>query len=122
MLAVLSEIEAEGALGPAIAERAARRRMAGLPQTFQHEDTARLLGDLALALAAVRKLLPADLPAEAAEPWLDAQAPGWRDSLPLRLNAEPRLEQDLSQESLTLSKAGRFDSRLYSTPGVAEGI
>lgn len=86
VLAVLSEIEAEGALGPAIVERAACRRMAGLPQTFQHEDTARLLADLALALAAVRKLLPADLPAEAAEPWLDAQAPGWRDSLPLRLS------------------------------------
>lgn len=84
VLAVLSEIEAEGVLGPAIAERAARRRMAGLPQTFQHEDTAWLLTDL--ALAAARKLLPADLPAEAAEPWLDAQAPGWRDSLPLRLS------------------------------------
>ena len=32
VLAVLSEIETEGALGATVAERAARRRMAGLPQ------------------------------------------------------------------------------------------
>ncbi len=73
-------------MGAAVAERAARRRMAGLPQAFQHEDTARLLADLALALAQALERLPADLPPEAAEAWLDAQAPGWRDSLPLRLS------------------------------------
>lgn len=86
VLAMLSEIEAEGALGPAAAERVARRRVADLPQTFRNEDTALLLADLALALAHARTLLPLGLPPEAAEAWLDQRSPDWRAHLPLRLS------------------------------------
>jgi len=41
---------------------------------------------LALALARLRALLPADLPTRAAEAWLDQQVDGWRDHLPLRFS------------------------------------
>jgi signal transduction histidine kinase len=40
--------------------------------------------------------------------------------LPIHLSAEPRLEMDLTSESIDLSKARRIDARLYSTTGVAD--
>jgi two-component system, NarL family, sensor histidine kinase BarA len=42
--------------------------------------------------------------------------------LPLHLSAEPRLELDLTRESIDLSKARRIDARLYGTPGVADAV
>jgi hypothetical protein len=86
VLAMLSEIEAEGSLAEIAAERIAWRRVCSLPQTFRHQDTILLLSDLALALARLRARLPADLPTQAAEAWLDQQIHGWRDHLPLRFS------------------------------------
>jgi hypothetical protein len=86
VLAILSEIEAEGSLAEIAAERIAWRRAGSLPQTFRHQDTILLLSDLALALARLRARLPADLPPRAAEAWLDQQVHGWRDHLPLRFS------------------------------------
>ena len=86
VLAMLSEIEAEGSLAEIAAERIAWRRAGSLPQMFRHQDTVLLLSDLALALARLRARLPADLPAQAAEAWLDQQVEGWRDHLPLRFS------------------------------------
>ena len=51
VLAMPSEIEAEGSMGEIAAERIAWRRAGSLPQTFRHQDTILLLSDLALALA-----------------------------------------------------------------------
>lgn len=86
LIGLVREIEAEGALGSAMAEAAARRRTAELPQAFQHEDTVRLLADLALGLVEARAALPAELPPEAAVGWLDAHRPDWRRALPIRLS------------------------------------
>jgi hypothetical protein len=86
VLAMLSEIEAEGSLAEIAAERIAWRRAGSLPQIFRHEDTILLLCGLALALARLRAQLPADLPTQAAEAWLDQQVHGWRDHLPLRFS------------------------------------
>jgi len=42
--------------------------------------------------------------------------------LPLQLSAEPRLELDLTHESIDLSKARRIDARVYNTPGMADAV
>ena len=74
VLAMPSEIEAEGSMGEIAAERIAWRRAGSLPQTFRHQDTILLLSDLALALARLRARLPADLPLRAAEAWLTSRS------------------------------------------------
>ncbi|MCC6006264.1 MAG: hypothetical protein JJU40_01150, partial [Rhodobacteraceae bacterium] len=86
LLGLLAEIEAEGPLAHLAAAPAARRRIIGLPQTLQGEDQAQLMAELALGLVALRSALPLDLPPEAALPWIEANKPGWRDHLPLRLS------------------------------------
>lgn len=86
ILSMLAEIEQEGALGEVAAERVAWRRVAELPHAFRHADTVLLLADLALSLARLRARLPPDLPTEAGEAWLDREAPGWRQQVPLRLS------------------------------------
>lgn len=86
LLALIGELEAEGALAAAAAEAKALRAVQDLPQVLRDEGQARLMAELALALIALRRALPDHLPAEAAVGWLDANRPGWRASLPLRLS------------------------------------
>ena len=86
LLRLINEIEAEGSLGHAVAEAVARRCSEDLPQVLRSEDQARLLADFALALIGLRAALPPGQPPELAEAWLDAQRPGWRQSLPLRMS------------------------------------
>ena len=89
VLGLLADIEAEGGAQTApFADRIAARWIAALPQTFQSGDFARLMAEFALALAGLRAMLPEDLPAQAAERWLDANRPGWKAELPLRLSPE----------------------------------
>ena len=77
VLGLLTDIEAEGGAQAApFADRIATRWIAALPQTFQSGDFARLMAEFALALAGLRAMLPEDLPAQAAERWLDANRPG----------------------------------------------
>lgn len=87
LLKLILELEAEGALAPVAAAFAAKRQVAGLPQALRHEEQARLLADLALGLVDLRSALPNDIPADSALAWLDAQRPGWRSMLPLRMSA-----------------------------------
>ncbi len=42
--------------------------------------------------------------------------------LPIHLSNEPRLDLDLTRESIDLSKARRIDARVYATPGVADSL
>lgn len=86
LLHVIAEIEREGTLGAVAADPAARRHLDTLPQALRHEEQARLLADLALALVRLRTALPSDLPANAMLPWLDRNRPNWRSELPLRLS------------------------------------
>ncbi|WP_040475735.1 STY4851/ECs_5259 family protein [Paramagnetospirillum caucaseum] len=86
IVAITRDIEAERELGPQVAYVAGCRHVASLPQVFRTEETARLLSDLALALVGIRRRLPEDLPAEAAERWLDVHDPGWKSALPFRLS------------------------------------
>lgn len=88
LLNLIREVEGEGTLAPAAAPLAAHRVLQDLPQVFRTDEQARLLSDLALSLIALREALPADLPEGAAESWLDANNPGWRMTLPLRLSPE----------------------------------
>jgi len=89
VLGLLQEIEAEGGTQAApFADRIASRWVAALPQTFRTADFARLLADLALALARLREELPEDLSEQAAERWLDRHHPGWAAELPLRMSPE----------------------------------
>ncbi len=86
LLNLIAEIEAAGALGPALAEAAALRAVQGLPRVMRTSEQARLLAAFAAGLAALRSVLPEGLAAGAAEAWLDAQRPGWQRDLPLRLS------------------------------------
>lgn len=86
LLGLVSAIEGEGALGASIADTAALRLVEGLPQILRTGEQARLMAELALAIVSTRFLLPGDLPAEAAEAWLDAHHSDWRQALPLRLS------------------------------------
>jgi hypothetical protein len=125
VLSMLAEIEQEGALAEAAAERVAWRRVGDLPHAFRHPDTVLLLADLALALARLRARLPGDLPAQAAEAWLDRQAPGWRQQLPLRLSAaalealiRPALQADRGRPARPPGPLCRRElRRLAAAPG-----
>lgn len=64
------------------------KAVSDLPQALRYDDIARLLGDLALAIARLRARIPADVPSDALDRWLDTKCPGWMDELPLRLSAE----------------------------------
>lgn len=86
LLGLIAEIEAEGALGAAQADRAAMRAVAGLPQALQGAEQARLMAELACALVSLRGKLPEAVPRGAAVDWLDANLPDWRRQLPLRLS------------------------------------
>ena len=108
LLGLVSAIEAEGALGVSIADTAALRLVDDLPQVLRTGEQARLMAELALAIVAARNLLPGDMVVEAAEPWLDANHPGWRQALPLRLSQEafealvrPVLMSELRREKPT---------------------
>lgn len=86
---LLAEIEGEGTDIPeAIAYRIAERRVTELPQTFQSEDIARLLADLALALVRLRADCPPNVPLELIDRWLDQERPDWAKSLPLRVSRD----------------------------------
>ncbi|MCC5974374.1 MAG: hypothetical protein JJT81_10025 [Rubellimicrobium sp.] len=87
LLALIAELEDEGALAEVAAVPVARRHVAGLPQALRHDEQARLLADLALGLVDLRAALPDGLPTEAAMPWLDTNRPNWRATLPVRMSA-----------------------------------
>ncbi len=106
VMGLLAEMEAEG--GPAAAswaERIAARWMPRLPQTFQGEDITRLLADLARSLAALRAMLPTDLPDAAAERWLNQHQPGWESTIPLRMT--PAIAESLIRPALQAERATR---------------
>lgn len=88
-LGLLNEVEAEGGrAAEPWAELIAARWTQRLPQSFRGNDIARLMAELALALADLRTVLPADLPAAAAERWLDRNQPTWQTKIPLQLRPE----------------------------------
>lgn len=106
VMGLLAEFEAEG--GPAAvswAERIAARWMPRLPQTFQGEDITRLLADLARSLAALRAVLPTDLPEAAAEHWLNQHQPDWESTIPLRMT--PEIAESLIRPALRAERAAR---------------
>lgn len=67
---------------------AARRWVGALPQAFQNADGAHLLADLANVIVALRRSVPADIPMDAADRWLDQNRSEWQGELPLRLSDE----------------------------------
>ena len=129
-LGLLNEIEAEGGrAAEPWAELIATRWIQRLPQTFRGGDIARLMAELALAFADIRAFLPADLPAAAAERWLDRNRPNWQTEIPLRMEPEtlasiirPALNEDrhasppttgsLCCRELVRDGEGQWDCRL----------
>lgn len=86
---LLADIEAEGlGVSDDIAIHIATRRVADLPQTFQDEDIIHLLAEFAVALMRLRAGVPADVPVEVLDRWLDKHRPDWEKHLPLRLSRE----------------------------------
>lgn len=110
LLGLIAEIEAEGALGAAQADRAAMRAVEGLPHALQGAEQARLMAELACALVTLRGKLPDAVPRGAAVDWLDANLPGWRRELPLRLS--PHVLDVLIRPVLAAERlpAGRTDA------------
>lgn len=88
---LVSEIEEMNGRGLSSgAEMAARRQIWALPQSFQTDDFARVLGDLGQALVELRADIPEELGPDALERWLDSNRPGWSAHLPIRLSVEAR--------------------------------
>ena len=130
VLGLLGEIEAEGGMqAAAVAKPIALRWAAILPQAFQTTDFVDLLAELGRQLVELRANVPADLPAKAAERWLDAHHPGWTTRLPLRISPavvetliRPALaaecgaltltERQLATRELHRDIAGRWHGRL----------
>lgn len=103
LLGLIRRLETEGILGASFSEELARQAVAGLPQVMQSKEQEWLLAELAQALVELRKSLPENLPPGSITSQLDAQHPGWRDRLPLRLSQRslealilPALEQERS--------------------------
>lgn len=101
LLALIRQLEAEGALGAGLSHSLAMRAAGGLPQVLRTKEQALLLAELAQALVELRRSLPEGLPPDSIMEHLDAQHPGWRDQLPLRLSPRslealirPALEQE----------------------------
>ncbi len=86
LLGLVREVERQGTLADAYAGLAAQRRVEDLPQAFRNEDSAKLMGELALGLAKLRQAVPEDLPPQAMVQWLDVHRPEWRRELPLRFS------------------------------------
>ena len=106
VLGLLADIEAEGGLEAApFSERIVARWITLLPQTFQTTDFVRLLAELALALIRLRSMLPADLPEQAADRWLDTHHPGWATTLPLRMS--PEIAEQLIRPALGSARGVR---------------
>ena len=86
---LLSDIEAECIEASEIfAYRIAERRVMDLPQAFQSEDIVRLLANLGISLVRLRRMVPADVPLELVDRWLDRHRPNWLQDLPLRMSQE----------------------------------
>lgn len=86
---LLADIEAEGlGIPDEVTIHIATRRVADLPQTFQDEDIIHLLAEFAVALMRLRAEVPADVPVEVLDRWLDKHRPDWEKHLPLRLSRE----------------------------------
>ena len=106
VMGLLVDIEAEG--GPTAAswaEGIAARYMPRLPQSFHGDDITRLLADLGLSLAGLRATLPADLPEEAAERWLNEHHSNWESTIPLRMT--PKVAESLIRPALRAERAVR---------------
>ena len=109
VLGLLADLEAEGGMQAApLAERIAARWIAALPQTFQTDDFARLLAELALALTRLRATLPEDLSGEAAELWLNRHRSGWTAELPLRMS--PDIAEQLIRPALGRARGRTVDA------------
>lgn len=65
----------------------AAHRAAELAAGFQTDEFHTLLAGFAVQLVELKGMCPTDLPAAAREGWLNAQRPGWRNALPLRIES-----------------------------------
>jgi hypothetical protein len=85
---LMQDIETLGAGAPEGSLRIlAAHRAAELAAGFQTDEFHTLLAGFAVQLVELKALCPSDLPAAAREGWLNAQRPGWRDALPLRIES-----------------------------------
>ena len=114
LLDLIHEIEAEGSLGHALAEAAALRAVAELPQVMRTGEQARLLAELASMIVAARSWIPESLQPEETESWLDTNRPGWRQKLPLRFSAhalEALIRPALLAERIRVKTSGALVER-----------
>jgi len=106
LLRLISDLEAEGSLAQVAAPSIARRHLAELPQALRHDEQARLISDLALGLIHLRAVLPNRLLPEAALAWLDANRPGWEQTLPMRMSS-PAIEAVVRPALLATKETAR---------------
>ncbi|WP_144266904.1 STY4851/ECs_5259 family protein [Salipiger bermudensis] len=78
------------------------QRIQSLPMGFRTEEFKTLLRDFCLVLLARKAEIPTTIPPEARQSWLDANRPGWKDALPLRIEsaaAESLLHEAVRSEN-----------------------
>ncbi|WP_431299191.1 STY4851/ECs_5259 family protein [Tabrizicola sp. BL-A-41-H6] len=132
--ALMQDIETLGAGAPTSSLRIlAERRAQVLSAGFRTDEFHCLLADFANQLINLKGLCPKDLPTVAREAWLDAQRPGWRAALPLRIESAAaqsllrdalksdyqRTRREIVERSLVSVGAGKWKAQL-SISGHAE--
>ncbi|MDF3420253.1 hypothetical protein HKX23_18045 [Sulfitobacter sp. KE29] len=116
---LLSDIDKMGRGAPQEAlDQLTAQRARTLTLGFRTEEFREILRDFCLALLERRAEIPPAIPADARQAWLDTNRPGWKDSLPLRVDsaAAQSLLQD-AVRSETSSGRDTIASRLLVRVG-----
>jgi hypothetical protein len=105
VLAELDRIGPDAEQGARISEKYAH----GLPASFHRTEVHALIGELLCAVLHQRDAIPSSVPPSDALGWLDENARGWRDKLPLVVEdaAAGELLAGLVRETVSLRDRGR---------------
>ncbi|WP_424940108.1 STY4851/ECs_5259 family protein [Aliiroseovarius sp. S253] len=85
---LMADIEKVGIAAPRdLLVQLAAQRISFLPLGFRTSEFRDLFLEFCLTLLERRAEIPPSVPSEARQAWLDANSPGWKDELPLRLDS-----------------------------------
>ncbi|WP_216671223.1 STY4851/ECs_5259 family protein [Mangrovicoccus sp. HB161399] len=104
---LLAEIDKVGPGAPEeVLDALTAQRAQALPMGFRTPEFQTLLREFCLLLLARKSEIPPGIPPGARQSWLDANRPGWKDALPLRIDSTAA--QSLLYEAVrTENSAGR---------------
>lgn len=96
------------------------QRAQALPLGFRTDEFRALLRDFCLRLLGYKAEIPKGIPPDARQSWLDANRPGWKDTLPLRIDTAAaqsllheavRAESGAGRDTIALRHLVRIEDR-----------